>query len=152
MECDICSRIISSNLPFHCITCARNVLYEPRLEATRVLLEKECLGRRIESAVTSRPNGSEKLDKKSKNEDIGLSQAWSRETAKARKMDSEEKAGEIQNHIFILREEVKTARDEISQRKARLEKRREEFESIKASLPARRAALTNKLADSMKKG
>jgi hypothetical protein len=117
-----------------------------------VLLEKECLGRRIESAVTTRPQGSEKLDKKSKNEDIGLSQAWSRETAKARKIDSEEKAGEIQKHILILREEVKTAREEISQRKARLEKRREEFESIKASLPARQTAVTNKLADSMKKG
>jgi hypothetical protein len=116
-----------------------------------VLLEKECLGRRIESVAT-RPQGSEKLDKKSKNEDIGLSQAWSRETVKARKIDSEEKAGEIQKHILILREEVKTARDEISQRKARLEKRKEDFESIKASLPARRTAVTNKLADSVRKG
>lgn len=152
MECDICSRIISSNLPFHCITCARNVLYEPRLEATRVLLEKERLGRRIESTITTRPQGSEILDKNSKNEDIGLPQAWSRETVKARKVDSEEKASEIQKHILILRGEVKTARDEISQRKARLEKRKEEFESIKASLPARRTAVTNKLADSMRKG
>src|SRR3984885_14450373 len=118
MECDICSRTISSNLPFHCITCARNVLYRPRLEATKVLFEKERLARRIESAVTTGPQGSEKLDKKSKNEDIGLSQVWSQEKVKARKIDSEERAGEIQKHILILREEVKTARDEISQRKA----------------------------------
>ena len=117
-----------------------------------MLLEKERLGRKIENVVTTHPQGSEKLDKKSKNEDTGLSQAWSQETVKARKVDSEERAGEIQKHILILREEVKTARDEISQRKARLEKQREEFESIKASLPARRTAVTNKLADSMRKG
>ena len=117
-----------------------------------MLLEKERLARRIESAVLTGSQGSEKLDKKSKNEDTGLSQAWSQETVKARKADSEERAGEIQKHILILREEVKTARDEISQRKARLEKQREEFESIKASLPARRTAVTNKLADSVRKG
>jgi hypothetical protein len=116
------------------------------------LLEKERLARRIESAVLTGSQGSKKLDKKSKNEDTALSQAWSQETVKARKVDSEERAGEIQKHILILREEVKTARDEISQRKARLEKQREEFESIKASLPARRTAVTNKLADSMRKG
>src|SRR4051794_20257781 len=108
MECDICSRTISSNLPFHCITCARNVLYGPRLEATKVLLEKERLGRGIESAITTGPQGSGKLEKKNKNEDTGLSQAWSQETMKARKVDSEERAGEIQKHIVILREEVRT--------------------------------------------
>jgi hypothetical protein len=152
MECDICSRISSSNLPFHCITCARNCLYEPRLEATRVLLEKESLGRRIERAVTNRPQGSEKQNKKSKTEDLSLSQAWSRETAKARKVDSEDKSGKVEKHILSLREEIQNARDEISQRKAGLEKRRRELESVRASLPGGRTTATNKLAESMRKG
>jgi chromosome segregation ATPase len=151
MECDICSRTPSSNLLFHCITCARNVLYEPRLEATRVLLEKGSLSRRIEKAVNTRPKGSEKQDKKGQDEDAVLSQAWSRELANARKVESEEKTGEIEKHILSLREEIKTAKDEISQRKAALERRRKDFESIRTSLPGQRTTVTNKLAESMRK-
>ena len=152
MECDICSRISTPNLPFHCITCARNTLYEPRLEATRVFLEKESLEKRIENIVTNRPQGSEKQTKRGKNDNIGLSQTWSQETAKARKVESEQKTGEIQKHILVLREEIKSARDEISQRKAGLDKRRQAAETIEASLPGRRTAVTNKLADSRRKG
>ena len=134
------------------MTCARNVLYEPRLEATSVLLEKESLGKRIENAVNTRSQGNEKQDKRTKNEAIGTSQAWSRETAKARKVESEVKNDEVQRHILVLREEIKTAKDEISQRKAMLGKREKEFESIKASLPGRRTAVTNKIVDSVRKG
>jgi hypothetical protein len=152
MECDICSRTSSSNLPFHCITCARNVIYGPRLEATRLLLEKESLAKRIEKAVNTRPTGSEKQDKKSRNEDIGLSQAWCRETTQARKVESEGKTGEIEKHILTLREEIQNARDEISKRKAALERRKKDVESIRTSLPGRRTAVTNRLADSMRKG
>ena len=151
MECDICSRTSTPTLPFHCITCARNILYEPRLEATRVFLEKEDLGKRIENVVTKRPQGGEKQTKKGKNENTGLSKTWSQETAKARKVESEQKTGEIQNHILVLREEIKSAKDEISQRRAWLEKRRQESETIKAALPGRRTAVTNKLADSTRK-
>jgi hypothetical protein len=152
MECDICSRTSSSNLPFHCITCARNVIYGPRLEATRLLLEKESLATRIEKAVNTRPTGSEKQDKKSRNEDISLSQVWYRETAQTRKAESEGKAEEIDRHILTLREEIQNARDEICKRKAALAGRKRDLESIRTSLPGRRTAITNRLVDSMRKG
>lgn len=152
MECDICSQKSSLNLPFHCVTCARSILYEPRLEATRLLLEKERLGRRIEKAVNTRTDGSENQERKTKNEDLGISQAWSRYTATVRKVESEEKTSEIEEHIVSLREEIKTARDEIAQRKAGLDRRRKDFESIRTALPGRRTAVTNKLTESMRKG
>jgi hypothetical protein len=152
MECDICTQKSSLNLPFYCVTCARNLLYEPRREATRLLLEKERLGRRIEKAVNIRTNGSENQEKKNKNEDLGISQTWSRYTAKARKVESEGKTSEIAEHILTLREEITTARDEISQRKAALEQRRKDFESIRTALPGRRTAVTNKLTESMRRG
>ena len=152
MECDICSRTSTSNLLFHCITCARNVLYEPRLLATKLLLEKEDLGRRLETVITDRPQKVGKEVKGSKTEEPALSERWSRGSAKARKVDSEHKAREIQKHIFVLREEMKSVKDEISQRRARLEKRKQEFEIIRASLPGRRTAVTNRLADSTRKG
>src|SRR2546423_5844083 len=152
MECDICFRVLTSNLPIHCITCARNVLYEPGLHHTRVLLEKESLARKIENAISAHPQESDRQDKKTENEAIALSQAWSREAAKARKVESEENTGKMQKHILVLREEIKGAKDEISQRKARLEKRKTEYKSIRTCLPARRTAVTNNFADSIKKG
>ena len=152
MECDICSRTSSLNLPFHCITCARNVLYEPRLEASRVLLEKESLGKTIENVVKTRPKGSDEQKKKSKNEEIGLPQRWSRGTAKVRTVESEAKTGELQKHALSLREEIRTARDEISQRKAVLERRRKDVKTVRTTLLGRRTAGTNKLTESMRKG
>ena len=152
MECDICSQKLSLILPFHCVTCARSILYEPRLEAARLLVDKERLGRSIETAVNTRTKGREKQEKKSKNEDLDLSQTWSRYTAEVRKIESEEKTTEIEKHISRLREEIKTARDEISQRKAALNQRRKDFESIRTALPEHRTTVTNKLAESTRKG
>lgn len=117
-----------------------------------MLLEKESLERRIDKAVTPHPHGTEEHSNKNKKEDLGLSQAWSREIANARKVESEERTGDVEKHILTLREEVKNARDEICRRKADLERRGRDFECIRASLPGRRTSLTNKLTDSMRKG
>src|SRR6267378_4115154 len=51
MSCHVCSRAHSPRLSFYCTTCARNQLYQLRLENARLGLEKEALGRQIESAV-----------------------------------------------------------------------------------------------------
>ena len=150
MECDICSRLPSSRLTFLCITCARNALYEPRLEAAQALLENERLGQRIENIVHHKRAGqkSTQADK----QDAILSKLWSRETASVKKSDLEEKTDNVMAHVTLLREEIKNGRDEISQRKAVLAKRQAEMQAIKASLPDRRTAITSKLAESARKG
>ncbi len=150
MECDICSRLPSSKLTLLCVTCARNTLYEPRLEAAQALLEKEHLGRRIENIVNHKRAGQKSTQ--TERQDADLSAAWSRETANVKKSGLEEKTGVVKAHIAILREEIKNGRDEISQRKAILGKRQEELQAVKASVPGRRTAITSKLAESMRRG
>ena len=57
--CQACLRTPENKLPFFCCTCARNVLYEPRLRHVQILLGKEVLGKEIEQAIFSRSEGED---------------------------------------------------------------------------------------------
>lgn len=152
MECDICSRVASLTLPFHCITCARNAVYDARLKTTKVLLEKEDLGKRIECIVTTNPSDGKYDNNKTSKQDESLSQAWSHETASTKKTESDGKAAVTKKHIAVLRDDMKSAKEDIRQRKASLASRRAEMQAIKASVPDRRSALTMKATETVRKG
>ena len=152
MECDICSRTASSKLPFHCQTCSRSALYEPRLAIARVLLEKEALGTCIEDLVAPRVKQNENSPQKGERPDLALLQAWATETAETRKVQSDAKARDVELHIAALRDEIRIAKEEISQRKARLADRRVEMDSIRNAIPDRRTAITGSIVESIRKG
>lgn len=102
--------------------------------------------------MDSGTRGGESEHQKSNNDDARLAQGWCWETAKARKLESEEKTRQMEEDMLRLREAIQTARDEMSHRKAGLERRRTDLESIQTTLPERRTEVMNKLADSMRKG
>ncbi|KAL5333220.1 UV radiation resistance protein and autophagy-related subunit 14-domain-containing protein [Aspergillus crustosus] len=60
MSCELCTRAQNPHLRFLCPTCARNHLYQIRVDNATVLLEKECLRHHIESAVD--PDSSHSRD------------------------------------------------------------------------------------------
>ena len=41
MQCDICRRSSSERLSFHCIICARNIVYESRIRIVQMLFQNE---------------------------------------------------------------------------------------------------------------
>src|SRR5438046_1049021 len=110
MTCHVCSRSPNSRLPFYCTTCARNQLYQLRVEHIGVLLEKETAGRHIESAIVSKranadvPVNCETSDKS--RQDGNNPTRWTIQAAQSRSAQSRVRTDAILNHVEILKEEI----------------------------------------------
>ena len=126
MECAICIRAASSNLPFHCTTCARSVVYDVRLQKAQALLERAQLASQIAELTSLKPTPAKKLSK----EESRAVQRWAVERSNTTRAQSQEKIFEAERHVHTLREELKAARLEIQSRKDALRKRRTEQEHL----------------------
>jgi chromosome segregation ATPase len=153
MQCGICSRRYVSKLPFNCTTCARNALYELRLENASVLVDKEALGRQVEASIslnssidTGRAGADvveQSLPRNSNRMDI--------EQATAQKEESLERIQEIQNQANILRKDIESSRAHIAKLKASLAHRRSDYDSITHNLAARRATTLDSVEKSIRR-
>ncbi|KAJ5822932.1 hypothetical protein N7447_005272 [Penicillium robsamsonii] len=143
MSCSICSRVPHSRLSFHCPTCARNELYQLRIDSTQVLLEKEVLGKQIEVAVTcdsscdlSSPHEQDLLDT-----DKPCSPRWVLQTISTRHAVSLAKRELVSHQLEALKSEVEAKKAEIAKRKEALARRRSDAESAKFQLEEREAGI-----------
>ncbi|KAI9842270.1 MAG: hypothetical protein M1837_007339 [Sclerophora amabilis] len=137
MHCNICSRGPNAKLSFHCVSCARLSLYEPRIKSAATLLEKESLGRQIDEVVhpgeTTQHSKGKDADSVDNRWDVGL--------AASRAEECVERTQESKSCSSILRKEIELGRAEISRRKAILSQRRSDFASANHDLvPRRRVA------------
>lgn len=135
MLCEICHRPASTRLPFHCILCARDALYNPRIQLAHILLERERLSKEVDesTASTLTPNNFI-IPRSSKFIEPSPNPSWSVQRAAADQALSEEKTESILHRNQVLREEIKKANDGIAERKARFHRRRVEFTSAKQEL------------------
>lgn len=124
MECDVCSRVNTSQLPFYCTTCARNVLYEPRIDHAQVLVEKDYACSRITQATNKTGENEELLDVPR------LSSRYLVELSTTEKIQADQRVDDISTHMRILREEIKSAKQEIAARKTALASRRGTIQSV----------------------
>ncbi len=151
MECDICMRPPSSKLPFCCPSCARSVLYEPRLRSAKILLEKERLTTQIENVTSSR-EGVNKPPKAGDLKQAGqANKRWFIEGSNVQRAQAKDRTKDIREHTQTLRDEIKGAREEISKRKALLRKKRSEWGTIKGVIPDRRNARSDEVKEEIKK-
>ena len=122
--CQICDRSGSSVLSFNCATCARNALYEPRLQHVQSLLSKEALGREVEQALTAGgvSNGARS------------SARVTYQTSRSQLSEVIERTKSILSHADILQDQTKEMRLDIAERKAAQEKRRAFLTSAKRDL------------------
>ena len=133
MQCEICQRPPSSRRPFNCTLCAREILYQSRIQLAQTLLNAENLGKEVERNV----NGSAKSKKapsSASSRATDVSPVWRIQSAAAEEVDAKDKTQDVLSHVQILREEIKAAKDETTQRKARMQRRRTEFTSAKKQL------------------
>lgn len=135
MQCDICCRPASSRLPVNCTLCARDALYQPRVQLAQALLQKEELGKEVEqlTLTPSRP-GKTPASKAAKQQEPQLSIAWTLQRAAAEQVLSDGKTESTLRHVQILRDEIRKTRDKIAERRTRLKRRRSEFASAKQEL------------------
>ncbi|KAI9784799.1 MAG: hypothetical protein M1839_001529 [Geoglossum umbratile] len=153
MQCDICARRHASRLPFNCATCARNVLYELRLENAGTLIDREALGRQVEASVPlGGPTDVEKSRAGAVDQNLlRNSNRWDVEQATARKEESLERIQEIQIQANTLRKDIEDSRARIAKLKASLAQRRSDYDSISYNLLARRATTLDSAEKSIKR-
>jgi hypothetical protein len=137
MQCDICLRTGGHKLPFLCPTDARNVLYEPRIENARILLEKDALNRRITALTSARKA-------------IGLSNVapdtssreaptqWDIDVAQTERDLSVDRTQQIIAQADELRSRIEGARAEIAHKRAMIARRKSELSSATNGLESRR--------------
>ncbi|KAJ5806160.1 uncharacterized protein N7503_003762 [Penicillium pulvis] len=143
MSCHICTSA-HSRLPILCPTCARNRLYQLRLEHTQVLLEKQSLGNQIEIATAHSQLGSSETDHDS-------SCRWALQTILSQQAGSISREDVVAQQINTLKEEIRAKRADILDRKARLARRRSDAESAQYQLGEREAAILTGLQNTTKR-
>ncbi|KAJ5752370.1 UV radiation resistance protein/autophagy-related protein 14 [Penicillium odoratum] len=152
MSCHICTSV-HSRLPVLCPTCARNRLYQLRLEHTQILLEKESISNQIQIAVTHDHSMNQNLKA-----EAGLSETdhdsscrWALQTILSRQAGSISREDAVAQQIKKLREEIEAKRADILERKARLNRRRSDAESAQYQLGEREAAILTGLQNTTKR-
>ena len=143
MECDICSRKDVANVGMFCLSCARTSLYPLRLEAARILLEKDSLGKNI-AAATSANEGSVESRK--------LRKRWQAEMIKATSLEIEEKIENQRTQISTLRSQISELRARVTEDRGYSHDRRSHLEAIKSNVPSRQQHHLEDLSSAKNRG
>ncbi|KAF9894192.1 hypothetical protein FE257_007694 [Aspergillus nanangensis] len=154
MSCHVCSRAPTSRLRFFCPSCARNRLYQLRIQHATVLLEKESIGSQIEAsaacenASNTPPDTKTRSTTKLENESsIALTvQAITNEQAK-----SSARIESLLGQVEALGRDIKSKRHEVSQRKLALRQRYTDAESAKYQIDEREATTLASIQNNTKR-
>ncbi len=138
MQCDICLRTGGHKLPFFCPTDARNILYEPRVENARILLEKDALDQQITSITSHKPAINPREDVSEMNSSQTRTR-WYIEAAQTERDISIDRTQQIIAQADKLRSKIEGAREEIARRRATIARRKSELSSAGNGLESRRA-------------
>lgn len=150
MQCNICRRDWSSKLPFNCTICARNTLYETRIEQAQTLLQRETAGNDVIGFVGA-PGSVTTTTKLSGQEAARNNKTFELERASSAKTDSLERTHAILNHKDALHKELEASRELIARRRTLLSQRRSDYDSATHSLSQRRAAALEPVESSIKR-
>ncbi len=139
MQCEICHRSASSRLPFNCTLCARDALYQPRIQLAQTLLHTESLGKEVEQSVVGNPK-KEKARPSAGTKASDLDHTWTVHRAASDQLISDEKTRTVLSHVEALREETQKIKGDIAARRVRILRRRSEFASAKQELSQSQAS------------
>lgn len=152
MSCPICVSC-HSRLSFLCSTCARNRLYQLRLEVTQTLLDKEVLGHQIETIVASRQTQNEDLaaEERSSGADHNGPRRWALQTIHSELASSTNRKEALARDIETLKEEIKARKADIIARKACLSRRRSDAESALYNIDERETSVLTSTQNTTKR-
>ena len=134
MECDICHREYDAKQrPFLCAVDARNQIYEGRLKNAQLLIQNEELRSRIDGLMSEVDKGSQ----------------FALEKSKVQQRMTEDKTSQILAAADKLKEDIRTAREDVSIRRAALASRRFDFDAISKGLSERRARQQDEIEENI---
>lgn len=141
MSCQICASA-HPRLPFLCPTCARNRLYQLRLETTHALLDKEAFGRQIEAVIAPGEsyNGHLKDEERPSGANPHGSRCWALQAITSQQAGSSARKEELARKIQVLKDEIEARKANICERRALLSRRRSDAESAQYQIEEREAA------------
>ena len=128
MECDICTRKDVAQVGMFCPSCARTSIYALRLEAVRILSERQKIGSRVEDAIKNDSTTAEARK---------LNKVWHAEVNKAASAEVREKIEEKKLEIASLRSRIADMRADIAESKSHVERKKGDLDAIKTHLPDR---------------
>ncbi|KAF8865324.1 hypothetical protein BDZ45DRAFT_612491 [Acephala macrosclerotiorum] len=134
MQCDICFRGSGQGdkkLHFLCPTDARNLLYDPRIQNARVLLENDALDQQISSLLSANQTDNESNTPREATSDL-LS------GVQAESDQAIDRTQQIITQADELRAKVESAREELAKRKAHIARRKSDLTSATNGLDPRR--------------
>lgn len=145
MQCSICSRSHTPKLPFRCPACARQDLYDLRIQNAKALLSRESASHTVEDVVcnTGRQGTKEAA--------AVPHRKWELQRISLEMRNSGIRRKEVQARSEVLRKEIEKARAEISKQKAKLDRRQADFSSATHNLVARRASSLDSVQKSIKR-
>ncbi|KAE8376189.1 UV radiation resistance protein and autophagy-related subunit 14-domain-containing protein, partial [Aspergillus bertholletiae] len=148
MSCHVCSRAPTSRLKYLCPSCARNQLYQLRIENARILLEKESLEQQINNAVSSTYT-LEALSERPDSGHLSLKDeehiAWPIQTIFNEKAKSSLRIKLLESRTKGLRLEIKNQKRNVSEHKLTLARRRSDAGSANYQLAEREAAIISSI-------
>ncbi|KAL4996508.1 UV radiation resistance protein and autophagy-related subunit 14-domain-containing protein [Aspergillus recurvatus] len=152
MSCDICTRTQST--AFLCPTCARNRLYQLRIDSTSVILEREYLGQQIEAAINPDGEHEKQLSGSGIHKaelERGKPGPWTLQSIKNEQSRSAARTEIMVNHIRSLQSRVKDKSLDISQRKIILARQRSDSESAIYQLSERESGMLSGIQNNIKR-
>ncbi|MCJ1387466.1 hypothetical protein MMC18_000309 [Xylographa bjoerkii] len=134
--CQVCRRPGTNALSLNCPTCARNALYEPRLQHVQSLLSKEALGREVEQALTAG------TDSKRIQNGAHPSARIAYDISTSQLSEVVERTNTVLSHAEVLQEQTKQVRLDLAKRKAAQDKCRTALTAAKRDLAEEEAKAT----------
>ena len=144
MSCHICFRAPAPRIRLLCPTCARNQLYQLRIENARILLEKQSIAEEIEATVTlgiAQAEHPSEYDGNIAACEVGSLPTWTLQVIAKKEAESSARMRSVSGQIESLISEINDKRLDISQRRLALARQNSDSESAQYQLCERETAL-----------
>ncbi|EMD66928.1 hypothetical protein GGP41_005441 [Bipolaris sorokiniana] len=157
MDCDICGKSGGPSQPFHCMTCARSYLEQPRIELARTLIDRDSVEKHVKAII----NGSEDqaiqhvslVDSKGgllvDRQECTNNLNWER--TKAETTEIQERVRDISEHTNRLREQIDATRKLLEAKRAANAQRKSDLSSATYGIESRRANELDKVQQKIKR-
>lgn len=142
MDCGFCKRLLTQEDGPHCVSCVRGTIYGVRLELARVLLEKEQLGKKVET-ITAEDEPHEHID----DELSILRTAWHSQVDTSELQQINDETADIERQTAIVKKEVELKKAKVKDLKENLDKRKANLVAAKKAQAKDRQQKLEKLMD-----
>lgn len=157
MECDICGKAGDTGHPFHCITCARSHLEQPRIDLARILIHRDAVERHVRAVIQGPDDETAQhvslTDSKGgllvDREECTNNLDWQRTKAEA--VCVQERLALIATQTAQLRDQMMATKKLLETKRAALAQRKSDFASASYGIESRRANELDKVQQHVKR-